>query len=116
MKSINTLKIKKKVSRVAHKYLVKMYIATKFRGKWKCNSSLRYDKFCENTGMDFEEAKIAHLSRPILQITPTEAGFKETIILPNADNEILDSFDYILGQQLVTFDRSVTNALKNDFL
>lgn len=93
-----------------------MYIAAKFRGKWKCNSSLRYDKFCESTGMDFEEAKIAHLSRPILQIIPTEAGFKETIILPNADNEILDSFDYVLGEKLVTFDRTVTCALKFYFL
>merc|ERR1712071_296430 len=85
-----------------------MYAATKFQGKWKCNSSLKYDTFCEKTGMDPEESKIAHLSRPILEIMATEDGFKETVILPNADNEILDTFHYVFGQKLTTFDRSVT--------
>ena len=69
-------------------------------------------KFCEKTGMDPEESKIAHLSRPIIEIMATEDGFRETIILPNADNEILDTFHYVFGQKLTTFDRSVTARWK----
>lgn len=92
-----------------------LYKAGNFEGTWKCIGSARFSEFCTVIGMDKDDAAAAEASRPIVYITATEHGFKEKIVLPNADNEVFDESDYQFGQMFKSMDSSVTWTFKDAF-